>query len=246
MGNFLSGRKQIVVVVLLACAAMFAVLYLFRTPKGPYQALPLQAAVVLEFNGLSKANLLKKSLNDPVWKAILETTVFRNAWLDAAAAERLLGRDTLLRAAFARQKMLLGLTLSKADSLHGLFVLDVQDDINLRKLLETNPISQKIFPSVFHGRTLYTVHLGKNEQLVVAATGHLLLFSRISYLVEDALTQFEASECWWEERKWMPQLGSGAPIRMFFRPAAIATQYEYSMADGWADVPKLLSNKIEW
>lgn len=247
MDNSLSGKKRIVVAVLLAVLTLLAVLYTFRTPKGPYYALPTQAAVVLEFNGLSKVNLLKKSQSDPVWKGILETTAFRNAWLDAAAAERLLvGGDTVLRAAFARKKMLLGLTLSKADSLHGLFVLDVQDDIDLRKLLEANPISQKIFPSVFHGRTLYTVHLNKNEQLVVATTGHLLLFSRISYLVEDALTQFESSDSWWAERKWMPELGTGAPMRMFFRPAAMATQYEYSMSDSWAHLPKQLSNNIEW
>ena len=246
MNNFSSNKKQVIIVVLLAVLALMSVLFLLRRQKGPYHALPLQAAVVLEFNSLSKVTLLKKNLNDAVWKEILETAAFRNAWQDAAVAGRLFEHDAVLRDAFAGQKMLLGLTLSKADSLHGLFVLDVQTDMNLPKLLSVNPITKKFFPSVFHGHTLYTAHLGKQEQLVVAAAGNLLLFSRLSYLVEDALTQLEGSDSWWSERKWMPELGTGAPLRVFFRPASMAAQYENSMADGWTRIPEMLANNVEW
>lgn len=246
MYNLPSGKIKIALVALLAVVAVFAVLFLLRKETGPYHALPQQAAVVLEFNGLSKINLLKKSLHNPVWKAVLETTAFRHAWQDAATAEQLFGHDAALRDAFNRQKLLLALNLSRADSLHGLFILDADSDLNMRKLLESNPLTQKIFPSVFHGRTLYTVHLSKKEQLVVTAKGHLLLFSRFSYLVEDALTQLESSDTWWAGRKWLDEWGAGAPLRVFFRPAAMATQYENSMADGWERVPAVFSGNIEW
>lgn len=241
-----TGVKQGLIAIVLVVSAIAAAVFLFQKPKGPYHALPSQAAVVLEFNSLSKVNLLKKSLTEAVWKEVIETSAFRNAWQDAATAERLFAHDAALQKAFALKKLLLGLTLSKPDSLHGLFVLDVQDDIPLPKLLAGNPLSKKYFPSVFHGHTLYTVHLGSQGQLVVAASGNLLLFSRFSYLVEDALTQLEASEAWWAERKQLPELGAGAPLRVFFRPSAMATQYENNMADGWSHVPKVLADNIEW
>lgn len=246
MNNFPTVKKQIVFLILLAIAVLLVVLFLFRKKTGPYHALPSQAAIVLEFNGLSKVNILKKSLDNPAWKGILETTAFRNAWQDAAAVVRLFGHDDALREVFGRQKMLLGLTLSKTDSLHGLFVLDANSGFNLRKLLETNPVTSKIFPSNFRGYTLYTAHFNKREQFVVAASGNLLLFSRFSYLVEDALIQIEGSDSWWANRKWISELGVGAPLRVFFRPAAMKAQYENSMADGWSHVPELLSNNVEW
>ncbi|MCW5920917.1 MAG: DUF3352 domain-containing protein [Saprospiraceae bacterium] len=246
MSNLPSRTKQIALGALLAVAVLAIVASLFERKKSAYQALPSQAAVVLEFNSLSKVNLLKKSLSAPVWTDVMETTLFRNAWGDIAAAERLFGHAPALHEAFSRKKLLLALTLGKADSLHGLFTLDTETDINLKKLLETNSITQRIFPSVFHGRTLYTVYLDKNEPVVVAALGPLLLFSRYSYLVEDALGQLEKSQSWWAGRKAMNEFGVGAPLRLFFRPSAIWAQYENSTAAGWEHVPDMISKNVEW
>jgi hypothetical protein len=246
MNDFFSGKKRLIPLALLAFVALLAVLLFVRSSPSPYHALPSQAAVVLEFNSLLKFNQLKKKLPDAAWREVLETTVFKNLWRDVAAAEKLFGHDPALRDAFARQKMLAALTLNRADSLHGLFVLDAGAELNIRKLLASNAVAQKIFPSVFHDHTLYTVHLNKQERLVVTTFGDLLLFSRFSYLVEDAITQLEGSSSWWADRRWMQDLDADAPLRLFFRPEAMAAQYENSMAAGWNDLPALLKRNVEW
>lgn len=246
MDRLPSGKKQVILVAFVAVAFVLAVFFLFPRKTGAYHAIPSQSALVLELNNLSKVNLLKKSLKDPVWTEVLNTTAFRHAWQDIADAGRLFGHDAGLQSDFEQQKLLLALTLSLADSLHGLFILEAREKIELSDLLKSNTVTQKVFPSVFHGHTLFTVHLNKQQRLVVAASGNLLLFSRFSYLVEDALAQTEASSSWWEERKWMPELGLGAPLRLFLRPSAIAAQYENNMASGWSDVPKIIANNVEW
>jgi hypothetical protein len=246
MNDFFSDKKRLALLALLALAVLLAVLIFVRSSPSPYHALPSQAAVVLEFNSLLKFNQLKKNLPDPVWAEVFETTIFKNAWRDVAAAEKLFGHDAALREAFARQKLLVGLTLNRADSLHGLFALDADSDFDIRKLLTSNAVTQKIFPSVFHDHTLYTVHLNKQERLVVTNFGGLLLFSRFSYLVEDAITQLEGSSSWWADRRWAQDLDGAAPFRVFFRPEATAAQFENNMAGRWNDAPDILAQNVEW
>jgi hypothetical protein len=246
MNDFLSGNKKTVALILLLLLALLAVYLLFQRQPSPYHALPSQASIVLEFNGLANFNQLKKSQTAEIWKDVLQTTIFQNAEHDIAAAQKLFGHDTALHRAFESQKLLLALALNRADSLHGLFVLDVSADFDIRKLLVANAAASKIFPSLFHDRTLYTIHLNKSERLVVTDIGQLLLFSRFSYLVEDAITQIEGRSSWWADRKLMPDLQADAPFRVFFRPEAMAAQYENSMASDWEDVPDLLKRNIEW
>lgn len=241
-----NGKMRILIVLLIAALALVAVLYLFRPSKSPFHALPSQAALVLEFNSLAKATLLKKSLGESTWQDLFETELARHAWADAAAAERLFQHEQAFQKAFGTQRLLLALTLNRADSLHGLFILQLQGEANLSKVLAGNTQTQKIFPSVFHGHTLYTAHLGKQERLVVAQAGQLLIFSRFSYLVEDALMQLESADPWWVERKQGPASGEGAPFRVLFRTSAAAAQYENSMAEGWGHVPKVLADNVEW
>lgn len=246
MNKMPNGKVRILIVLLIAALALAGVFYLFRQPKGPFHALPSQAALVLEFNSLTKATLLKKSLGETVWQGLFETEIGRHAWGDAATAERLFQHEESLQKAFGTQRLLLALTLNRADSLHGLFILQLRDDLDLPAALAGNTLTKKVFPSVFHGHTLYTAHLGKQERLVVVHAGPLLIFSRFSYLVEDALMQLEGADRWWVERKQGPAAGEGAPFRVLFRPAAAAAQYENSMAEGWGHVPKVLAGNVEW
>lgn len=245
MNKLSNGKVRILIVLLIAVLALAGVFYLFREAKGPFHALPSQAALVLEFNSLAKATLLKKSLAAP-WQDLFETEMARHAWGDAAMAEGLLRHDAGLQKAFGTQRLLLALTLNRADSLHGLFILQLHDDLDLPGVLAGNTLTKKVFPSLFHGHTLYTAHMGKQERLVVAKAGQLLIFSRFSYLVEDALMQLEGSDRWWAERKQGPASGEGAPFRVLLRPSAAATQYENSMAEGWGHVPTVLAANVEW
>ncbi len=243
---FFSGKNRWFFLVMILAAVAVVIGLLARRQASPYHALPSQAAVVLEYDGWHRVLQLQKNISDPAWAKILETSAFRNAGQDAAMAGKLLEHDPDLKKALAGNKLLAALTLNRADSLHGLFVLETGRETDLGKLLDTNPLSRKIFPSLFHDHTLYTVHLGKRDRLVLASAGKLLLFSRFSYLVEDAITQLEGASSWWADRKWMHDPQQDGPLRVFFRPAAMAAQYGNSVAEAWSDLPALLERNVEW
>lgn len=246
MKHFFSGKAGRLAVILIPLAALLAVWFFVRGKATPYHAMPSQAAAVFEWRGVAAMDRLEKEANGTTWADVLATTTFRNARRDVAAAARLLQHDAALRDAFLGKKLLLGLTLNKADSLHGLFALDAGATMDVQNLLKNNTLTQKIFPSVFHGHALYTVHLDKHERLVVTSVGEFLLFSRYSYLVEDAITQLEGASSWWADRRLLPDLDADAPFRLFFRPAAMAVQYENNMATHWQRVPELLRQNVEW
>lgn len=246
MKQLFSGKAGRIAVILLPLAALLAVLLFVRGKTTPFHAMPSQAAVVLEWRSFFETDKLAKSTADPAWAEVLNTTVFRNARHDVAAAAKLFQHDAALGTAFEQKKLLTGLTLNKSDSLHGLFALDAGIELDVQKLLAGNATTNKIFPSVFHGHTLYTIHLTKHERLVVTAVDQILLFSRYSYLVEDAITQLEGASSWWADRKFLPDLDADAPLRVFFRPAAIAAQYDNNMVGAWSQVPTIMEENIEW
>ncbi len=246
MKQLFSGKAGRIAVILLPLAALLAVLLFVRGETTSFHAMPSQAAVVLEWRSFFETGKLAKSTADPAWDEVLNTTLFRNARHDVAAAAKLFQHDAALSIAFERQKMLAGLTLNKSDSLHGLFALDAGLELDIQNLFGSNSSTNRIFPSVFHGHTLYTIHLTKHERLVVTAVDQLLLFSRYSYLVEDAITQLEGASSWWADRKLLPDLYADAPLRVFFRPAAIAAQYDNNMAGAWSQVPTMLEENVEW
>lgn len=246
MNNFFSGRGALVLPVAALLAVFVALFYFMRRQPGPYHALPSQAALVMEFDGPDKCKQLKKITNDPLWQAVFETTALQNAWQDEALIEAVFQQDVSLTRALAERKLLVGLTLNKADSLHGLFVLETDNDPDLPGLLNNNTFVRKVFPSVFHGHTIYNLHLPGNERMFVGAVGPLLLFSRFSYLIEDAISQINGSSSWWADRKLLPELDANAPFRLYFRPEMIKSRYAGSMNPAWKQAPEMLTQNLEW
>jgi hypothetical protein len=245
MTNFFSRRTTRLAALSLLIAAAFLWIFIVPRNPGPYRALPAQTSVVVEFHGLLAASQIVAKNDDPIWKPVLQTALFRTAWQDAAEAQRLFAHDPALRRAFAQAKMLAGCSLHPADSLHALFALEAPDAPLLSKLLENNKLSTKFFPHKFRGHTLYTVHLPKNRPLVVAREGDLLLFSFAPVLVEDALAQLGRSTNWWADRKHIGDLPA-APLRLHARPSALAAQWSSPMLPAWRNLPALLARNVEW
>ena len=207
-------------------------------------AVPSQTVLVTEFNGLAKAGQLVTEHPDADWKAILQSTLLEACWQDAALAAQLFKHDEALHADFASRRLVAALTLNPADSLHPLLVLDMHGACNLESLLKSSPVSQKFFPTTFHGHTLYTVYFSKKERLVVASEKNLLLCSRFSYLIEDALAQLDKGDSWWSDAEWQGRVDDDAPLKFSFRP--LSGPLAVYLNPSWRSLPERLEKNIRW
>ncbi len=237
-------RQRWALPLLLLITALLAVIVFRKRSAQPLQAIPGQSAFVVEFNGLARAGQLVAKMPATEWKAVLQNTFLRPCWQDVAVAERLFRHDDAIHKAFAEHTLAAAITLNEADSLHPLFALDLGARPDLESVLKNNPLSQKYFPSYFHGSTLFTVHFSKRERLVVARIDNLLLFSRFSYLVEDALAQLEKGDNWWADRSWRGQLDDHAPFKLYCRP--LAAPMAALLTENWRFLPDLLDRNIAW
>lgn len=222
--------------------------FLFLRPynPGPFRAVPAQTSILLEFNGLVEAGRQVQKLKNEGWKEVLSSTVFQNSWLEVGAMEQLFHHDSPSRVAFAHNTMLAAYSLHPADSLHPVFILEMGAPFSLKEILSSNDSGIKIFPYQFHSQTLYTVHKSNNERVVVAQKGDILIFSRYSYLVEDALTQLETARGWWSDNKYLPDLNSEAALRLFFRPIKWQAQHLGTLVPGARTISKTLSDNLAW
>ncbi|MFN0036796.1 MAG: DUF3352 domain-containing protein [Saprospiraceae bacterium] len=225
-------------------AALLLFLFLPRN-AGAYRALPAQSSLVLECKGLLRAKLLTDKTPDPRWREVLHSPPFQRCFEDTDAAFRLLRHHPDMLRAFAKNRALAALSLHPADSLHALFVLELNEDFDLEKLLKTNKLTPKYFSHQFHGNNIFNVHLSKTERIEVAASGRLLLFSRKATLVEDALAQLENTRNWWTDRPYLKDLPD-APLRLHLRPAALAEQWRGRINPRWRGLPDLLARNVEW
>lgn len=231
----------------LASVLIAAILLLLFLPRnaGPFRAVPTQASLVLECKGLLKAKLLTEKTQDPLWQEVLQSTLFDRCFEDALAGFQLFKHVPHIMRAFAQNKALAAFSLNPADDQHGMFALVLDEGIDLEKVLKINQLTPKYFQHQFHGNNIYSVHISKTEQLVVAVSGKLLLFSRKATLVEDALAQLENAHNWWTDRPYIPDLAE-APLCMHLRPAALSEQWRNQMLPRWRELPDMLARNLEW
>ena len=246
MKQFFSGNYRLIGILVLACAAVVSVIFLVRREASPFHALPSNAAVVVALNDPAVFERLKAGTKDPAWAKILQTALFRQLGDDLSLAKQLFEEKSALYQAIAGNRLLTGLTLNRADSLHGLFIVDTGLEINLPAELTAGSPEAKVFPSVYHGHAIYTVYISKQERLVFTVADRLLLFSRFSYLVEDAITQLDGRSSWWADRPLAKKLDPNAPLHILVRPDAIATAFEGSMKSNWAAIPDIIRNNLVW
>ncbi|MEO6039100.1 MAG: DUF3352 domain-containing protein, partial [Saprospiraceae bacterium] len=239
-------RRQIGWAFLVALVLCGLVLLLRKGQSGAYQALPEQMAIVLEFNGLVKGLQVIGQSPRPAWQQFSKTTLFRALLPDVATTERIFRNDAGLQAAFLNERLLAAFTLNPADSLHALFVLEAAADFNLSRALSISSATQKYFPSVFHEQQVFTAYLADGKRMVMAQDGRMLIFSRFSYLVEDALAQLEAGHSWWTGRKYARELPADAPLKIQLHPAALANHFGPQLASPWQPLAALLQRNATW
>lgn len=208
-----------------------------------YQAIPSQTAAVIVFQGY------ESTLKNDAFRQerLFDLSPFRKCAQDAREIIQLVGSDTVLQRAFDQNSLLAAFSLQPADSLHAVFALDMGRVVNLEEVLSGQTARYKYFSSVFKGQTLYTVHVSKNNRLVLAVVRNLLLFSRYSYLVEDAMLETNSRGNWWTKRAHAAGGGvAEIPLQIIIRPEILAQRCENYLAPMWKKFPEWLAGKLEW
>lgn len=165
-------------------------------PYSVYHGVPLQTAVLLEFQGFQQA--IEAPAPGAAARAPLPDMDFAHkARAFATQTAALFRHDTTVREAFRGKTLLAAFSLQAADSLHPLLVLDAGGQVNMQELINGLQGVKRVFPADYRGHLLYTIYLQNGQQLVAGASRNLLLFSRFSYLVEDAFAQLESGGSWW-------------------------------------------------
>ncbi len=235
--------------LLLAAAVLTVILVLYfsiSAKTGIWHAVPSHTALVMEFNSMRKLERMTDKMADSGWKDLFQAEIFEKCRQDAALLQDLFSAQPIVRNAFENGRMLSAYSLNDADSLHGLFVLELQSPFDLHGALLDNSKTQKYFPATFHKHTLYTVWFSKEERMVVCQVDKLLLFSRFSYVLEEAITQTETSSSWWANRKYINELNPDAALRLFLQPEALAQLLPKKINPDIGKLPDLISRNIEW
>ncbi len=246
MTHFFS-RRPVAVLLAAIIVVLILVLYFSISAKTKlWHAVPSQTALVMEFNSVQRVEQLTEKMPDSGWKNLFQTEVVEKYRQDAALLQALFREQPLVSKAFEKGRMLSAYSLNDADSLHALFVMELDAPFDLKRALLVNTKTQKYFPATFHKHTLYTVWFSKEDRLVVGQVDNLLLFSRFSYLLEESITQTEQSSSWWANRKYVNELNPDAPFRLFLQPEALAQVLHKKINPLLDNFPDLFSQNITW
>ncbi|HLP93597.1 MAG TPA: hypothetical protein VK168_06150 [Saprospiraceae bacterium] len=234
-------RRNIYLVLILLVGAILLYRYLWRSP-ALFQAVPAQSALVLECNGLLKAQQLLQSLPTPEWEALGRSALFQTGFNDASAAFELFRQQPELLRNLAKSPALMAYTLHPADSLHPLFLVQLPEAIDLDKWLTNNKIATR---HLFHNQNIWRMPAGNKQYLEIAASNEFLIFSAQAALVESALAQLEQGNHWWTERPLADDLPH-TPLRLHLRPSVCAEQLRARLHASWQHLPDLAAQSIEW
>ena len=213
----------------------------FRQRKHVLEAIPSQAALVLTFRGIDQFNAallsMPKELRELSLLQVLQADIQRSLYF--LKGDSLQAPQLLVRAVAA------GFSLQSVDSLHPAIILDMEQRSASQELIDRIKVHPKAQSSNFKGHTIYAIRSGGKDQMVAARLGNLFIFSRYSYLVEDALIQANNREQW-----WMKPLGAVAvqevPFQIAVRPELIAERCRGEMFVFWQDLPEWLNTQLEW
>lgn len=226
-------RRWALIGVFLATAG--AIFYFFweKRPYAPLHAASEQAAVVLYAReGMDGLNAVfppdNKDINQrPLLKQYRAALKGISALLTPEVAQWGAGRPQA--AVFS---------LHANDSLQPLLVLDAGEALEPRRVLG-GAAEGAWLAYRFKGYDIYE-HRG-GGQWVVAVRGNLLLASRFSYLVEEALVQLGRRDRWWLRQADLTK----APVTVLARPRVVAERAQAVLASGWGGVAEALATAVE-
>ena len=246
MTHFFSRSPRTLLLVAAVLTVILVLYFSISAKTGIWHTVPSHTALVMEFNGIRKVERITEKMADSGWKDLFQADIFEKCRQDAALLQTLFSEQPIINDAFEKGRMLSAYSLNDADSLHALFVLELETSFDLNRALQENTRTQKYFPATFHKHTLYTVWFSKEERMVVCQMDNLLLFSRFSYLLEEAITQMEKSSSWWANRKYINELNPDAVLRLFLQPEALAQILPNKINPEAGKLPDLMSLNIEW
>lgn len=246
MAHFFSGKPLIVISAALAVMIAAALYFFTSAQSGPWHAIPEAMPLVMEFNSPQQAEQLMLDSEHQGWEALLESDIFKANREDMDLMKSLFGAQAGFVWTLQKGRMLAAYSLQEADSLHGLYITEPGKTFHLETALTQNPRTQKYFPATFHDHTLYTVWFSKTDRIVMCQMDNLLLFSRFSYLVEEAITQMENRSSWWVNRRYENELNPSAAFRFFLRPETFAQAIRSKINPALDHVPDLISANVEW
>ncbi len=220
-----------------ALVAIAGAIFYFLWEKRPYtplQAASEQAAVVLYARqGMGGLNAVfppgDKGVNSrPLLKQYRAAVKGISALLTPEMAHWWTGRPQA--AVFS---------LHANDSLQPLLVLDAGEALDAGRALGS-AAAEGWSAYRFKGHDIYE-HRGSGKQWVVAVRGNLLLASRFSYLVEEALVQLSRRDGWWLKQADLTK----APVAVLARPAVVAERAQAVLAPGWSGIAEVLALAME-
>lgn len=227
-------RSSKILWMALAIAISAGYLYWKYRPYHPLEAASKQAAVVLFVGrGMSETAFLFNSK---------ETLASQLQWLQRYRQEVASAVKVLLPEAaqwWAAHPHAAVFSLMPNDSLHPLLVIDMGAAAQAQQVLsEPAGLWAKYR---FKGNDVYECRNPNGTQWVAAITRNVLLVSRFSYLVEEALVQLQRRDDWWLEQAALTE----APLAVLIRSEAVAKRAQSVLATEWREVALTVTSAVE-
>ncbi len=229
----IAGHRRAIAAVLLLIVTMGGLVLWHLRPYSPLHAASEQAALVLYApQGLAAT---EQVLTSKQHDGVASLPVVARYQQSVAAAAATLSPEAAQW--WASQPQAAIFSLLPNDSLSPLLVLDAGTTVEVRKIISTAAVEWSA--TRFKGYDIYEQR-GPGKW-VIAARRNVLLMSRFSYMVEEALVQLERREGWWPKHAAL----SAAPLVAVARPATMAERAQGLLAPGWRGAAMALASAIE-
>ncbi len=211
-----------------------------------FRGIPSQTAVVLNFNGFLRVTTSDTARNKPSALPLPAISIIESANAEAGLVASLFRHNAIIQEAFNNRALTAAFSLQAADSLQALFILDLGQEISAEQLTAGISGARKVFSSTYKGQLLFTLYLPNGEKVVLAVKRNVLLFSRFSYLVEDAMVQLDHRGSWWAKDFGADKNDKTDLFRIIVRTEVLAERLVGQIETLWAQLPDWFAQKTEW
>lgn len=179
------SKKLVLGAIVLLCLGV--AIWQIRSQASVIRALPAHMAMAMHLKGLDAL----QTLPEPVQNTLGQLSPIQILKADLQIAHEVIGRYPAFKNLWKSESFAAAWSLLPADSLHPVVSVCLPTKIDLPFFLDSLPDGYRVFPTQFRGHTLFTVYNPVREKIVLASCRGLLIYSRFSYLVEDALSELD-------------------------------------------------------
>lgn len=243
MKQILSLPRWWIIVAGLVLTGLLAVWVLvFHRKCGPLEAMPPQTVLAMAFPGAAAFDR-EFGVTAP---SRANFSLIQSCRKDLELTGEIFPENSGFLTALRHNACAAGWSLYGADSLHAIFALDVSGLPDGETVLQADASAGiRTEKSQFRKHVFYTHVRSPSERLVMTRSHNLILFSRYSYLVEDALLQLEQNQTWWPDVASTRQAGD-ADLRILVSAEALAARWEGQMSAAWKGLPGWLAARWKW